>query len=448
MRGLVKYVAVCAALMSVPVCSKADKGGVTGSVYTAGVNAVPYSVRVGDITSSGVSVVGVARRGEVCDMLLCTLRSDTAYSAVNTDWMGTLSAKSPYAETDNGADSLVIYTYTMGVQETDDEKLNSRLILGNTFTDGFRGKFAIAPSDREPFVEYSLYGRKLGMSERRRLESHYAIKYGITLDQKMPSDYTSSDGTVVWSGTANRDFRYDVAGICNDKASELDHRKASGISTNHTPEISVKEGLMDGMYLMWSHNGASALFGERSETGERRMEREWITSVTGNWGGVTVSVGFRIGGTSGLPTLKEGETYSLRVYNAEDEKAELVAAQYQCSYVGKDEIVFENVNLSTDRTRFTVVATELSVNEEKNPIQYVRVYPTPTQDGVIHLEIGLYEEGDANIIIYNSIGQTLATGTLSGSAYYGYDGFLPVQGTYVIVVTSGDGKSVNKVIRR
>lgn len=447
MKGLVKHIAVFMALMSISVCSVADKGGVAGSVHTASGEPAPYSVRLGDITSSGVSVVGVARRGEVCDMLFCTLRADTAYSAVNTDWMGTLSAKSPYVELDNATDSLVLYTYTMGVQETDDEKLNSRLIVGKALTDGFCGKFAVTPSDRDPFVEYTIYGRKLSISEKRRLESHYAIKYGITLDQKMPSDYTSSDGTVVWSGTANRDFRYDVAGICNDSGSELDHRKSSGINTNHTPEISVTEDIKNGMYLMWSHNGASGLFGDMNEAGERRMEREWITSVTGNWSNVPVNVGFRIGGTSGLPILNEGETYSLRVYNAED-GAEAVVSHYQCSYVGKDEIVFENVNLSTDRTRFTVVATELGAEEERNPIQYVRLYPTPTKDGVIHIEIGLYEKGDANIIIYNSIGQTLATGTLSGSAYYGYDGFLPVQGTYLIIVRSGDGKSVNKVIRR
>jgi hypothetical protein len=53
----------------------------------------------------------------------------------------------------------------------------------------FKGKYA----------EIIGYEDTLSDTERQKVESYLALKYGITLDQSTAQDYLASDGTVVWN---------------------------------------------------------------------------------------------------------------------------------------------------------------------------------------------------------------------------------------------------------
>lgn len=52
-------------------------------------------------------------------------------------------------------------------------------------------------------AEILMYNSALSASQRNQVESYLASKYGITLDQSAPQNYTASDGTVYWSAAAN-----------------------------------------------------------------------------------------------------------------------------------------------------------------------------------------------------------------------------------------------------
>lgn len=409
----------------------------------------PVSVRIGDIANGGVSVIGVVRNDAGAGILLCVTHADTACFAACSDWIGGTKDRVPYLWQSDGRDSLLLYSYSMSVSDSDEKRLDSRLLVGMEHTNEYATPFDIASCQREPYKEFSLYGRRLSNTERRKVETYYAIKYGLTLDQQEPNDYISSNGDVVWDGIENRAYRYDVAGIGVDQSSGLSHLTSSGINTNRTPQIRAKRNVEDGMYLTWSHNGGAMQFGEKGPDETRTLGRVWKMCATGNWEKSPADISFSVGGEGGLPKLKAGETYVLLMGSSEDSIQEGTGQTlYRCRYTDGGDIVYDDVDVSRNRIYFTIASVPLSEQEVKDPIQYVSISPNPVSDGEVCIEIGLYRESDAEVIIYNSIGQKIVHGVYKGEAYYKYRGYLPVQGTYIAVVTSGEGMSVNKIIRK
>ena len=64
--------------------------------------------------------------------------------------------------------------------------------------------------------EVIFYADELSDLERGRVESYLSLKYGLTLDQTTPQNYTASDGTKMWNKDASGASTYnnDIAGIC------------------------------------------------------------------------------------------------------------------------------------------------------------------------------------------------------------------------------------------
>ena len=46
-----------------------------------------------------------------------------------------------------------------------------------------------------------LYNKDLSTGERSKIESYLALKYGITLDQSIATNYVYSNGSIVWNAT-------------------------------------------------------------------------------------------------------------------------------------------------------------------------------------------------------------------------------------------------------
>jgi hypothetical protein len=74
-------------------------------------------------------------------------------------------------------------------------------------------------------------------------------------------------------------------------------------------------------------------------------------------------------------------------------------------------------------------------------------YPNPTADGYFWLDIGLYQESDVDVRIYNASGVLVGQSKLSGSSYYLYKGSLPQAGHYIIQLTSNGTSEKLKLIR-
>lgn len=120
-------------------------------------------------------------------------------------------------------------------------------------------------------ITYS--SRKNNTSERRRIESYLAIKYGITLGTNGVSmNYEDSAGNLIWNintGISTNDvFNYDITGIGRDDLSKLNQKQSKTV--NKTQDITI--GLTDIFatntantnafasdknFLVWGNNNAT-----------------------------------------------------------------------------------------------------------------------------------------------------------------------------------------------
>ncbi|WP_431158221.1 choice-of-anchor D domain-containing protein [Winogradskyella poriferorum] len=117
-------------------------------------------------------------------------------------------------------------------------------------------------------------------SNRNRIQSYLAVKYGITLapdSNGTTKDYVDSDGTVIWDQSANVGYNHDIAGIGRDDASELNQKQSSSVNdatdgtgliegiltigltdiydTNYDNQVSNATSFNDKEFLVWGNNG-------------------------------------------------------------------------------------------------------------------------------------------------------------------------------------------------
>lgn len=119
-------------------------------------------------------------------------------------------------------------------------------------------------------AELVVYNQTLTATERDKIESYLALKYGFTLGTNGTSqDYLASDGTVIWDQSANTGFNYNVTGVGRDDDSELDQKQSKTINTTDDITVGIKtiattnEGnttsfFADKTFLIWGNdNGAT-----------------------------------------------------------------------------------------------------------------------------------------------------------------------------------------------
>jgi len=196
----------------------------------------------------------------------------------------------------------------VGVPQFSNEN-NRRFWLGRSqvFDGSFNGRIA-------EVITYS--SRKNDASERIRIESYLAVKYGITLGVNgISQNYQDSNGNVVWDATANAGFNFDIAGIGQDDASLLNQKQSKSQNNGSNPPV-MTIGLgdilptndanpnnfsTDRSFLMWGTNGQNMnksgvpialTFGPDVVTTLTDISnRKWkLTEVGGNVPTVKVSV--------------------------------------------------------------------------------------------------------------------------------------------------------------
>ena len=101
--------------------------------------------------------------------------------------------------------------------------------------------------------ELIIYNTGLSLANRNKIESYLALKYGITLSQNTPTNYTASGGALFWNASAGVGFNVNIAGIARDDGFSLSQRKSQ--STANTQDIIVEftgaSFPTDNMSLVW-----------------------------------------------------------------------------------------------------------------------------------------------------------------------------------------------------
>ena len=114
--------------------------------------------------------------------------------------------------------------------------------------------------------ELIIYGKgKITATERNKVESYLAIKYGLTLDNT--NNYTTSKDVVVWTAADNIGNSHNIAGIGNDFISALNQKQSKSQLANTNNQLIIGLGgiygnvnentnaLEDGEFLIWGDNG-------------------------------------------------------------------------------------------------------------------------------------------------------------------------------------------------
>lgn len=186
-------------------------------------------------------------------------------TGVNYSTLGILSSRNNITATGN---QLFLNANRIDNQEVGlPQFLNSnnrRFWLGRSqiYSGSFGGRIA-------EVITYST--RKNDTSERRRIESYLAIKYGITLGINGTSmNYEDSNGTVIWDATANAGYNFDIAGIGLDNASQLNQKQSKSINPVEVMTIGLTDILTTNTdntntfatnksFLVWGSNGGNMI---------------------------------------------------------------------------------------------------------------------------------------------------------------------------------------------
>ncbi|HEY5750469.1 MAG TPA: T9SS type A sorting domain-containing protein [Chryseolinea sp.] len=150
------------------------------------------------------------------------------------------------------------------------------------------------------FSEIAVYNANLTSAQRQRIESYLALKYGITLDQTILTDYVRSDGTVIYPASTTRSgFVADIAGVGRDNAaagSGLYQTASQSQNANSILNISILNPaltLANNEFLVWGSNNASLSSTNSSDVDgvfiKQRLSRVWRASEVGDVGLNTVS---------------------------------------------------------------------------------------------------------------------------------------------------------------
>lgn len=122
-------------------------------------------------------------------------------------------------------------------------------------------------------------------TQRNRIESYLAIKYGITLDQTTPINYVDSDGAIIFNTTNNAtiggylEYNNDIAGIGRDDNSELSQTASKSENSDAVVTINRLTDIgTDDTWLIWGNDNAAltetALL-TMPDTIDSRINRVW-----------------------------------------------------------------------------------------------------------------------------------------------------------------------------
>ena len=148
----------------------------------------------------------------------------------------------------------------------------------------------------------------------QRVESYLAVKYGLTLDQTVETDYLLSDGDPFWdasvatSAIASSSYNHDIFGLLRDDASALYQRISKSVNDDAILTVSKENNftdpndttyrkdsyIADKDYVMFSNNDSTVTVDKTTELPQgtsKRMAREWLVQKASGFVG-TVSLKF------------------------------------------------------------------------------------------------------------------------------------------------------------
>lgn len=125
-----------------------------------------------------------------------------------------------------------LYYNATSVRNTEEHLSEYKNVSNSRFWIGRSEGYEAATNAR--IVEILTFSSRLDATERAKVETYLAIKYGITLGINGTSqNYVDSNNTTIWDVTANIGYNYDITGIGRDDDSELNQKQSKSVNTEY-----------------------------------------------------------------------------------------------------------------------------------------------------------------------------------------------------------------------
>jgi hypothetical protein len=302
------------------------------------------------------------------------------------------------------------------------------------------------------FAEMIAYDDDLTDTERARVQSYLAIKYGITLDAS--TNYVRRDGTVIYPSTSTHSgFVSDIAGIGRDNAnsansSALLQTNSISQNANSMVRISGATDLENNEFLLWGSNGGNVTTPNTSDVDgssiKRRLDRVWRVCETGTDGVGNVTMAFDL---SNVPGNKSSASLRLLIDRNGNGFSDNDRTPLPGSLAGNIfTVTVSNANLANG-DRFTIGTTDVSTTPL--PIELVSFNVTREDPAVVstwqtasELNNDYFTLERAGLdLVFNAIGTTPGAGTTKTPQSYSMLDLNPYDGRsyYRLKQTDFDG---------
>ncbi len=353
-------------------------------------------------------------------------------------------------------------------------------MTNNLFTQWFSATYRLAqhatfPLDNGHIAEVIFYDKQLSATERHKVESYLALKYGIELDNTgggTAGDYINSAGTTFWDASANSTYHHNVAGIGRDDDSALNQKQSKSANSDAIVTIGIdgnSNGLestnadnpstfsTDNAFLIWGHDGEALT--DRDENIDfdplqvkSRLNREWRVQETGTISSVVVQFDISaIEGLTGPGTSDESQVVLLVDNDSDFSSGASLVLQ---SFVTPDDgLVNFNVDFSSGQY-FTLASSEenalavslisFEAKHQNNAIQLT--WSTGSEEANSLFRIERSADGEQ----FETIGQLEGANSSAGQQQYEFSDNNPLIGTnyYRLIDIDLTGKeNASKMIR-
>ncbi len=344
---------------------------------------------------------------------------------------------------------------------------NSTMFIGSNGTGAiYNGEIA----------ELLMYTSSLTLSQMQNINSYLAVKYGITLDQTTPQNYTASDwngatGTKIWDATVGGIYKNDIAAIARDDNSSQNQKQSGSSNSGNVLFIantsfatdnptSTNTLSADKSFFSWGHNGGALAAGGVSDfagpTIKGRIARVWKAQETGTVGSLRLRFDLSsvpgVGGVAGANDLNNVRLLvdADGVFNA---GATIIAptlvnnvthiVEFVQDFVAGTGFYFTvgTTDLSTAPLPVQLLSFEAKANEKNVEINWV----TESEIGSDYFLVESSKDGEAWGVVH----QTKGKGTTTARSMYSVTDETPFTGTsyYRLRQVDLDGSSnLSKVV--
>lgn len=277
----------------------------------------------------------------------------------------------------------------------------------------------------EAAVEVLHYPALLSPEQRQLTESYLAIKHGLTLNQRVPTNYLRSvagGSQPVWTATHQPQYRHRIIGLAQDPASRLLRREGHSALAPKTLSLHW-EALPDSTaYLLLADNGAPTA----RTAGSRQLQRSWRVETTG----AVPTTRLRLDTRQFFDRAKPGEAWQLEVRLADG-----TSLAYRAIATTDASLTFSGVQFPPDgvATIFLVAASAATPPEGDPLFTSFTLSPNPVQAGqLVQLRAATGRTTRLVLSVYDPNGRLVESRALPPSTHHLTEVSFPVPGTYTL----------------